>query len=80
MALDPDVIVAARERPDDRGWESAWRRFAGLRAVRAGTFVTIAATEMYRHGPRAVPATARLCAELDRARGALEQVRAASPR
>ena len=68
LAANPQVIVAARNDPADTGWQSQWRRFPDLRAVRDGNLLAINAEEMSRHGPRAIAATGKLCALLDEAR------------
>ena len=75
LAADPQVIVAARGgevaasgESADAAWQAEWRRFPGLRAVRDGNLFAIRAEEMSRHGPRAIAATATLCALLDQAR------------
>jgi iron complex transport system substrate-binding protein len=70
MAADPEAILTGY---DD--WHAYWRRFPGLRAVRAGNLFTVPVNEMHRHGPRAIGATALLCRHIDEAR-----VKAASRR
>jgi iron complex transport system substrate-binding protein len=79
LAADPQAIVAARIDGSDTSWQAAWRRFPGLRAVQDTNLLTLRADEMHRHGPRAIAATAQLCALLDEARGRAG-LRAASPR
>lgn len=78
LAADPDVIIAARTDSTDRSWQAAWTRFAGLRAVRDGNLITLSSDEMHRHGPRAIPATEKLCELLEGARVRLKA--AAIPR
>jgi iron complex transport system substrate-binding protein len=75
LAADPQVIIAARTEMDaasgvlaDNSWQAQWRRFPHLRAVRDGNLLAVGAEEMHRHGPRAIAATAKLCALLDEAR------------
>jgi iron complex transport system substrate-binding protein len=68
LAADPEAIIAAQPDPEDRGWQGFWRRFPGARAVRAGNLYAVPTTEMHRHGPRAVAATALLCERIDAAR------------
>jgi iron complex transport system substrate-binding protein len=70
LAADPEAIVSGN---DD--WHADWRRFPGLRAVRANNLFTVPVSEMHRHGPRAIGAAAVLCRRLDEAR-----LKAASPR
>jgi iron complex transport system substrate-binding protein len=68
LAADPQAIVAARIDLADTAWQAEWRRFPQLRAVRDGNLLAVRAEEMHRHGPRAIAATAKLCALLDEAR------------
>src|SRR6185295_4548356 len=75
LAADPEAIITASTRPSDRSWQALWRRFPGMRAVRAGNLDAVPMNEMHRHGPRAIAATALLCGHIDEAR-----VKAASPR
>jgi len=70
LATDPEAIVGTRDE-----WHAYWRRFPGLRAVRAGNLYTVPVNEMHRHGPRAIGATRLLCEHLEAAR-----LKAASPR
>jgi len=51
-----------------------------MRAVQDENFVTVRASEMHRHGPRAFAATRRLCGLLEEARGRAARLKAASPR
>jgi iron complex transport system substrate-binding protein len=70
IAADPEAILTGYNE-----WHAYWRRFPGLRAVRAGNLFTVPVNEMHRHGPRAIGATALLCRHIDEAR-----VKAASRR
>jgi len=70
LATDPEAILGTRDE-----WHAYWRRFPGLRAVRAGNLYTVPVNEMHRHGPRAIAATRLLCERIDAAR-----LKAASPR
>jgi iron complex transport system substrate-binding protein len=70
LAADPEAILTGYSE-----WHAYWRRFPGLRAVRAGNLFTVPVNEMHRHGPRAIGATALLCRHIDEAR-----VKAASRR
>ena len=63
LAADPEAIVTAYN-----DWHAYWRRFPGLRAVRANNLFTVSSNEMHRHGPRAIGATALLCRHIDEAR------------
>ena len=75
LAADPEAIITASASPSDRSWQALWRRFPGMRAVRAGNLYAVPMNEMHRHGPRAIGATALLCRDIDEAR-----LKAASPR
>ena len=70
LATDPEAILGTRDE-----WHAYWRRFPGLRAVRAGNLYSVPVNEMHRHGPRAIAATRLLCERIDAAR-----LKAASPR
>lgn len=70
LATDPEAILGTRDE-----WHAYWRRFPGLRAVRAGNLYTVPVNEMHRHGPRAIAATRLLCQRIEEAR-----VKAASRR
>lgn len=63
VAADPEAIITG-----DKSWHAYWRRFPGLRAVRANNLFTVSSNEMHRHGPRAIGATALLCRHIDDAR------------
>lgn len=68
LAADPEAIITARPDPSDSSWQAFWRRFPGMRAVRAGNLYAVPMNEMHRHGPRAVGATRVLCRHIDAAR------------
>jgi iron complex transport system substrate-binding protein len=63
LAADPEAILTGYDE-----WHAYWRRFHGLRAVRAGNLFTVPVNEMHRHGPRAIGATGLLCRHIDEAR------------
>ena len=75
LAADPEAIITASVLPSDRSWQALWRRFPGMRAVRAENLYAVPMNEMHRHGPRAIGATALLCRDIDDAR-----FKAANPR
>ena len=75
LAADPEAIITASARPSERSWQALWRRFPGMRAVRAENLYAVPMNEMHRHGPRAIGATALLCRDIDDAR-----FKAANPR
>src|SRR6185295_13864994 len=60
LAADPEAIITASANPADRQWQALWRRFPGMRAVRADNLFAVPTNEMHRHGPRAIGATALL--------------------
>ena len=68
LAADPEAIITASASPSDRSWQALWRRFPGMRAVRADNLYAVPTNEMHRHGPRAIGATALLCGYIDEAR------------
>jgi iron complex transport system substrate-binding protein len=68
LAADPEAIITASANPADRQWQALWRRFPGMRAVRADNLYAVPTNEMHRHGPRAIGATALLCGYIDEAR------------
>ena len=68
LAADPEAIITASANPADRQWQALWRRFPGMRAVRADNLFAVPTNEMHRHGPRAIGATALLCGYIDEAR------------
>jgi iron complex transport system substrate-binding protein len=70
LAADPEAIITTLD-----AWLEHWRRFPGLRAVKASNLFVVSVNEMHRHGPRAIGATAQLCRHIDQAR-----LKAASPR
>src|SRR5262245_42059791 len=65
LAADPEAIITASALPSDRSWQALWRRFPGMRAVRADNLYAVPMNEMHRHGPRAIAATALLCSYID---------------
>src|SRR5262245_12864375 len=68
LVADPEAIITAAPDPSDRSWQAFWRRFPGLQAVRSGNLYAVPMSEMHRHGPRAIGATAVLCRHIDDAR------------
>jgi iron complex transport system substrate-binding protein len=80
LAANPDVIIAARGDSMDTGWHDHWNRFGSVPAVRDGNLITVRASEMHRHGPRAFAATRQLCEQLEQARRRASRLKAASPR
>jgi iron complex transport system substrate-binding protein len=68
LAANPAAIIAGRPDPVDTSWHGYWTRFPQMRAVRDGNLFTMPSSDMHRHGPRAIPAAARLCTLVDEAR------------
>lgn len=73
IAADPEVIVASgmgEARPE---WLDDWRQWTGMSAVRRDNLYFIPPDLLQRHTPRLVDGAARLCAQLETARGKRKQ-------
>lgn len=73
IAADPEVIVASgmgEARPE---WLDDWRQWTGMTAVRRDNLYFIPPDLLQRHTPRLVDGAARLCAQLETARGKRKQ-------
>jgi iron complex transport system substrate-binding protein len=68
IARDPDVIVTTAPGRAASEWLSDWRRFAALRAVRAGNLLAFEDQRLSRLGPSVLGAADALCELLDAAR------------
>jgi iron complex transport system substrate-binding protein len=69
LAADPEVIVASgmgEARPE---WVDDWRQWQGMTAVQRDNLFFIPPDLIQRHTPRLVEGTARLCAQIETARG-----------
>ncbi|MBS3935347.1 MAG: cobalamin-binding protein [Sulfuritalea sp.] len=69
IAADPEVIVASgmgEARPE---WLDDWRQWTGMTAVRRDNLYFIPPDLLQRHTPRLVEGAARLCAQIEMARG-----------
>jgi iron complex transport system substrate-binding protein len=69
LAADPEVIVASgmgEARPD---WVDDWRQWPGMTAVKRDNLFFIPPDLIQRHTPRLVEGAARLCMQLETARG-----------
>lgn len=69
LAADPEVIVASgmgEARPE---WVDDWRQWRTLTAVKRDNLFFIPPDLIQRHTPRLVEGAARLCAQLETARG-----------
>lgn len=69
LAADPEAIVAsgmADERPE---WLDRWRRWPALQAAARGNLFFVPPDLLQRHTPRVLEGTARLCEQLELARG-----------
>lgn len=61
IARDPDIIVAAAPPGEGAAWLASWRRFATMKAVRAGQLVVFEDQAFSRLGPSVIDATEGLC-------------------
>lgn len=69
LAADPEVIVASgmgEARPE---WVDDWRQWPSMTAVKRDNLFFIPPDLVQRHTPRLVEGAARLCAQLETARG-----------
>ncbi|MEW6165851.1 MAG: cobalamin-binding protein [Pseudomonadota bacterium] len=69
LAADPEVIVASgmgEARPE---WVDDWRQWSGMTAVKRDNLFFIPPDLIQRHTPRLVEGAARLCVQLETARG-----------
>lgn len=69
LAADPEVIVASgmgEARPD---WVDDWRQWPGMTAVKRDNLYFIPPDLIQRHTPRLAEGAARLCEQLEKARG-----------
>ena len=71
VAADPDAIVIGAPDADVQDWAAGWRRFAGLRAVRADNLLGVNPDLLNRATPRTLDGVEALCEVLDGARGRL---------
>jgi iron complex transport system substrate-binding protein len=68
LTRDPELIMASGPASAAADWLAEWRKFPTLAAVRAGQLVAYTDDRIDRMGPSVIPATASLCAIIDRAR------------
>lgn len=73
IAADPEVIVSTDDTIADP--MAMWRRWEGVRAVRAGAVYSLPADTMARATPRLAAGTRTTCAALDDARRRRERAR-----
>ncbi|MCX8085450.1 MAG: cobalamin-binding protein [Rhodocyclaceae bacterium] len=69
LAADPEVIIASgmgEARPE---WLDAWRKWTGLTAVKRDNLFFIPPDLLQRPTPRLIEGAARLCEQLETARG-----------
>ncbi len=73
LAADPEAIVASgmgEARPE---WLDDWRQWTSLAAVKRDNLFFLPPDLIQRHTPRLVEGAARLCAQLETARGRRDQ-------
>ena len=68
IARNPDLIIAVGSPSETQAWLAPWRRFTGLRAVRAGDLIAFDDQRLTRLGPGMLDATQALCERIDAAR------------
>ncbi len=69
LAADPEVVVASgmgEARPE---WVDDWRQWPGMTAVKRDNLFFIPPDLIQRHTPRLAEGAARLCAQIETARG-----------
>ena len=66
IARDPDVILSTDDTIDDPG--ALWRRWSGLKAVKAGTIYSMSSDTLTRSTPRLALGAGEVCAAFDDAR------------
>jgi iron complex transport system substrate-binding protein len=69
LAADPEVVVASGMGESRPEWVDDWRQWPGMTAVRRDNLFFIPPDLIQRHTPRLVEGAARLCAQLETARG-----------
>lgn len=69
LKADPEVLIAGRHPGKSDHWETRWRKWKGLQAVRNGHLYTVPADMLERQTPRALQAARELCEHIDQARG-----------
>jgi iron complex transport system substrate-binding protein len=69
LAADPEVIIASGMDAARPEWVDDWRQWPGLTAVKRDNLYFIPPDLIQRHTPRLAEGTARLCAQLEAARG-----------
>jgi len=66
---NPEVIFMGDMQNRSMPQDNHWRRWTGLRAVRAGNLFSIPPDLMQRHTPRILLGAERVCTDLEQARG-----------
>jgi iron complex transport system substrate-binding protein len=70
LAVRPDVLIGAAEaqpgKPLDTSWIRYWKTtLPDYAPIKANRFITLEASRMHRHTPRALEETAAMCEKLD---------------
>ncbi len=68
LLADPDAIVVAAEGRAAESYLAQWRRWSGLRAVRAGHVFALDSRLLHRHTPRILEGVWILCGQIDAVR------------
>ena len=71
FAADPEAIIGAGSVPDAAALAATWRQYPGLAAVRRRQVYWVDADLTQRQTPRILLGLARICADLEKVRGAL---------
>jgi len=72
IEADPDVIVASGMGDERPGWLDNWKQWSSITAVKQDNLYFIPPELIQRQTPRVLDGAARLCRQLDSARGKLE--------
>lgn len=68
LQANPDVIIAAGTGPDRPAWLDAWRRWPGLKAVRAGALYYIPPDLLQRDSARILDGAQQMCEMIEEER------------
>jgi iron complex transport system substrate-binding protein len=73
LAADPEVVIASGMGESRPEWVDDWRQWPGMTAVKRDNLFFIPPDLIQRHTPRLAEGAARLCAQLETARGRRER-------